>query len=128
LPANGVGFNRGQGSLPRDDRDQALVRRLLELSRGHPLIMDRLAALAGEPKALAAALDELAGHGLERLPDIYAQRLRPQEREAERAYLDEVAVGTIEWLIERLPAAQRRLLWVISLVAEPVDRDLLDAV
>ncbi len=57
----------------RDAQGEALVQRLLEVSRGHPLILDRLACLAGDAAALTQALDRLqAAGGCQSLPDVFA--------------------------------------------------------
>jgi hypothetical protein len=59
-----------------DKAEKKLAERLLEASRFHPLLMDRLARLAGDPALrprLLEALDALEGTaGFERLPDLFA--------------------------------------------------------
>jgi hypothetical protein len=45
------------------EADQLLARRVLEVSRGHPLILQRLASLAGDRQALGQALGRLQGEG-----------------------------------------------------------------
>ncbi len=112
-----------------DDPDaRRLAMRLLEVSRGHPLILDRLGALAGEPAALSKALDVLEAKGLGQLPGVFAGRLTEAEREAERAYLEDVAIGSVDLLIERTSPDARRLLWVVTLASEPVGEGLLAGV
>lgn len=110
-----------------DERDAALVERVLQVSRGHPLLLDRLARLASAPLALAAVLDQLESRGLHSLPDVFAGRLGPQERARERAYLDEVVVRALDLALERTSAAARRLLWIVSLASESVPADLASA-
>jgi tetratricopeptide (TPR) repeat protein len=106
----------------------ALVRRLLRICRGHPLILNRLAALAGDRAALTEALDALAERGWRTLPDLFAPAVSEQDRERERAYLEDVAVGSVDFLIERLSAGARQLLWVVTLANEPLAEDLIAAV
>lgn len=105
-----------------------LTQRLLEISRGHPLILSRLGALAGEPEALEQALDTLATGGFERLPDLFAERLTGEAARAERAYLEDVAMRSVDLLIARLPEEARRLLWVVTRASEPVPEMLLASI
>lgn len=112
-----------------DPDDQRLAGRVLEVSRGHPLILDRLAAFAADPAALRETLDELAAMGgLSDLPEVFARRLGDDEREAELRYLEDVAQTSIDLLLERLAPEARRLAWVISLAFEPVWESLLQGV
>jgi hypothetical protein len=61
---------------------QALVMRLLELSRGHPLILDRLAALAHDPTLLTEVLDRLqVAGGWKTLLDVFVRAKSDVDRE-----------------------------------------------
>lgn len=96
----------------------ALVRRLVHTSRGHPLLLDRLARLADrDPAALEAALGRLQEEGLARLPDVFAAD--PGDA-AERSYLEDALAGSIDLLLERAGPEARRALWVLALANEPV--------
>lgn len=111
-----------------DEEGWALARRLLAVSRGHPLILTRLGTLAGDRPALAAALAELETRGLASLPDVFTARLSEAEREAERRYLEDVAIRSVDLLLERLTPEARRLLWVVTRASEPVSGPLLEGV
>jgi tetratricopeptide (TPR) repeat protein len=111
-----------------DETGLKLARRLLEVSRGHPLILTRLGALASDREALTQALAELETRGLDRLPDVFAPRLSEAERERERAYLEDVATGAVDLLIHRSSPHARRLLWLVTLAAEPVAEELIQEV
>jgi tetratricopeptide (TPR) repeat protein len=121
-------FLQGNEALHRlafgDRAGRKLALRLLEVSRGHPLILTKLSVLAGDRAALAQALDELAAKGLDRLPDVFA----PHLSEAEREYLEDVAVGAVDLLIHRASPDARRLLWVVTRAAEPVTEALIESV
>lgn len=127
--AEAVLFLQGNEALRRlafgDEAGRKLALRLLEVSRGHPLILTKLGALAGDREALAQALHDLDTHGLDRLPDVFSARLTKREREQEYAYLEDVAVGAIDLLLHRASPDARRLLWVVTLAAEPVWEPLL---
>ena len=111
------------------DDDKRLVRRLLKVSRGHPLILDRFARLAGDPAILSAALDRVEADGWSELPDLFDTGGKDDaQREAERRYLEDVAVGSIDLLIERLTADARRLLRMVTLANEPVSEGFIDGV
>jgi len=130
--AEAVLFLQGSEALRRlafgDEAGRKLALRLLEVSRGHPLILTRLGALAGDREALAQALDDLDTKGLDRLPDVFAPRLSEAEQDRERAYLEDVAVGAVDLLIHRASPDARRLLWVVTLAAEPVTEALIQGV
>jgi tetratricopeptide (TPR) repeat protein len=103
------------------DTGQQLVHRLLQFSRGHPLILDRLAALARDPKGLAEALDALeAKGGWQNLPDLFAKGESEEAKKRERDYLEDVAIGAVDLLLQRAHPDARRLLWIITLANEPV--------
>jgi tetratricopeptide (TPR) repeat protein len=127
--AEAVLFLQGSEALRRlafgDEAGRKLALRLLEVSRGHPLILTRLGTLAGDREALSQALAELETRGLDRLPDVFAPRLSKVEREREHAYLEDVAVGAVDLLIHRASPPARRLLWVVTLAAEPIAEELI---
>ncbi|VFM98786.1 MAG: hypothetical protein BECKG1743D_GA0114223_107011 [Candidatus Kentron sp. G] len=109
-----------------------LLERLLTVSRGHPLILDRLARLAADRDNLAQALERLERDklvkGLPALPDFFGNLSgdgAAAAREKEQRYLEETAVGAVHLLIEGLTPAARQLLWVMTLANEPVSEALL---
>jgi tetratricopeptide (TPR) repeat protein/NAD(P)-dependent dehydrogenase (short-subunit alcohol dehydrogenase family) len=112
-----------------DPRAKALVYRLLEVSRGHPLILDRFAGLAHDPPALSAALDRVRADGWQQLPDLFAgDSVDDAQRERERRYLEDVATGSVDLLIERLTPDARRLLRIVTLANEPVSGRFIEGV
>jgi tetratricopeptide (TPR) repeat protein len=125
-------FLKGQPNLLKlvlgGEADQKLARQVLEVSRGHPLILQRLAGLAADRQALEQALGRLRHDGLKALPDVFQGAQTGAEREAERRYLEEVTVGAIDLLLERASPPARRLLWVATLANEPVSQELLASV
>jgi len=110
-----------------DKEGEELARSLLTISRGHPLIMNRLAALADNRKALAEAMDAIKNKGFATLPDLFAP-MSEKDREKERAYLEDAAIGSVDFLIERVSADARHLLWMITQANEPVSEDLIQGV
>ncbi len=110
------------------EEGERLLKRLLDISRGHPLILNRLAALAHDPKALADAIETLSAEGLSALPDVYTSRLSESERSLEREYLEDAAVGAVDLLIGRLSPDARRLLWMTTLANEALTKDLIQTV
>ena len=127
-------FARSQPDLRRllfseEKGERALVRRLLEVSRGHPLILDRFARLAGDPPALESALDRVRSDGWRHLPDLFESGgMDDGQREDERRYLEDVAIDSVDLLIERLTPDARRLLRGITLTNEPVSEPLIEGV
>ena len=114
--------------LHGDKEDRRLLERLLRISRGHPLILDRLGALADDREALGRALGRLEGEGMAVLPDLFAGDRSAAEQEREHAYLQDVAVGSVDVLIEGLGPDSRRLLWVLTQADEPVETAMLEGV
>src|ERR1700732_2966473 len=76
--------------LTEDEEGRCLALRLLEVSRGHPLILSHLAGLGRDRLALADALDLLAAKGLSALPGLFAAAVAPDDRPRARAYLEDV--------------------------------------
>ena len=111
-----------------DDDGRALVQRLLVISRGHPLIMNRLAAFADQREKLRETLNALTQTGWERLPDLFATAQTERDRAAERVYLADAATGSIDLLLERLTPAARRLLWLLTQANEPTPAFMLESV
>ena len=114
-----------------DAADQALGERCLEVSRGHPLILERLCGLACDPAAidrpgLSQALDTLVARGgYARLPDLFAGGGDAAAQAEERRYLEDVAIGAIDLLLGQQGPDGRRLLWLLALAGEPVDTTML---
>ncbi len=115
-----------------------LARRILVISRGHPLILARIADLARAfhdkragfsavgQAALGECLDRIEREGFRSLPDVFSETpMTEGEREKERAYLEEVAVGAVDLLIERLSPNARTVLWVLTRAGEPVGEEMV---
>jgi tetratricopeptide (TPR) repeat protein len=75
---------------------------------------------------LAAALVRLEEKGLKKLPDLVSDS--DASREEERRYLEDVAIGAVDVLLERLSLAGRQLLWVVTRALEPVSHSILSEV
>lgn len=123
------------------DADARLAQRILDVSRGHPLILGTLADVArahfdevrgalraSGRTALKEALDRIQGEGYRTLPDLFSGVRTEEERERERGYLEDVAVGAVDLLLERLRPEARTLLWVITRASEPVPEEVLEGV
>ncbi|MGZ8222533.1 MAG: CHAT domain-containing protein [Methylobacter sp.] len=106
------------------DSGKALARDLLNISRGHPLIMQRLADLADDPALLTAALAELRQKGYRHLPEL----ANSSNSAEERAYLEDVAIGAIDWLLKQISTESRRLLWLLTQALEDVPESLLQPI
>src|SRR5262249_45532171 len=74
------------------------------------------------------ALDQLEHRGFGALPDLFAKPANDQERRRLQAYLEDVAVGSVDLLLERASPPARRLLWLIGLAGEPVGRAMVEGV
>lgn len=109
-----------------DAGEKALALRLLNASRFHPLLMDRLAGLATNPALrpqLLQALETLENtkdFGL--LPALFATK---KGGEKELTYLDDALASSLDQLIGAASPDARRLLWMIAMANEPVARGLL---
>jgi tetratricopeptide (TPR) repeat protein len=113
-----------------DASERTLAMRLLNASRFHPLLMDRLARLAAGGEKLRAqlleALDTLEQRkDFAQLPALFAAR--PGDAK-EMAYLNDVLAVSHDQLIQHLSPDARRLLWMIAVANEPVTLGLLQSV
>jgi hypothetical protein len=117
-----------RGLLDAGEEGQARVQRVLSVSRGHPLILERLCTLAADPEGLDQALDTLAQRGYAHLPDLFAGQLDDKAKEAQRTYREDVAVGAVDLLLQRASPEQRRMLWVVTLAQGPVDEAMVAGV
>lgn len=113
-----------------DAGERALAMRLLNASRFHPLLMDRLARLATGGAALRAqlmqALETLEqSKDFAQLPALFA----PQPGDAqELAYLNDALASSLDQLIHDASPEARRLLWMIAVANEPVELDMFHRV
>jgi hypothetical protein len=110
--------------------DKKLVERLLNASRFHPLLMDRLAKLATGGDALRPqllqALDTLEKtKDFARLPELFATK--PGDTK-ELAYLNDALAASLDQLIQQASPDARRLLWMIAVANEPIELALLQEV
>ena len=113
-----------------DAAERALAMRLLQASRFHPLLMDRLARLAtGGPALrpqLLQALDALeTSHDYSQLPALFATD--PGDAK-ELAYLNDALATSLDQLIRDASPDARRLLWMIAVANDPVTLGLLQSV
>ena len=113
-----------------DASEEALALRLLNASRFHPLLMDRLARLAtGGPELrtqLMQALDALEkSHDHSQLPALFATN--PGDAK-ELAYLEDALATSLDQLIRDAGPDARRMLWMIAVANEPVTLWLLKGV
>jgi len=103
-----------------DGADKALAIRLLNASRFHPLLMDRLAKLAAQapPRTqLLAALETLEKtKDFAQLPALFS--VEPGDTK-ELAYLDDALAASLDQLIRDSNPDARRLLWIIALANQP---------
>jgi hypothetical protein len=105
---------------------QTLAVEVLNVSRGHPLIIQRLADLADDIAVLQQALSALKRKGFEQLPDFFTERMTETERDNERQYLEDVAIGMVDWLLARLKPDARCLLWMLTLALEEIPHSILE--
>jgi hypothetical protein len=110
-----------------DAAERALAMRLLQASRFHPLLMDRLARLAtGGPALrpqLLQALDALeTHHDYSQLPALFTADARNAK---ELAYLNDALATSLDQLIRDASPDARRLLWMIAVANDPVALGLL---
>ena len=106
-----------------------LARRLLNASRFHPLLMDRLGRLAADPARRTQLLDALDSletrKDFSQLPALFAAR--PDDPQ-EVAYLDDALTTSLDQLIGAVSPDARRLLWVAAVANDPVALGLLRGV
>ncbi|MFZ1829263.1 MAG: tetratricopeptide repeat protein, partial [Candidatus Competibacteraceae bacterium] len=109
--------------------EKALALRLLNASRFHPLLMDRLARLAADAKLrpqLLQALDTLEQtKDFAQLPALFATT--PGDTK-ELAYLNDALAVSLDQLIGDASPDARRVLWMIAVANEPVTLGLLNSV
>jgi tetratricopeptide (TPR) repeat protein len=119
----------GKMVFDADPKERLLAQRLLEASRFHPLLMDRLARLAAAPTLrpqLLAALETLEKtKDFARLPALFATC--PGDAK-ELAYLEDALAASLDQLIRAASPDARRVLWLIAVANEPVALDLLRSI
>lgn len=112
-----------------DEKEKRLAQRLLEASRFHPLLMDRLARLAADAKLqpqLLQALDTLEKtKDFAQLPSLFAST--PGDTK-ELDYLNDALAASLDQLIRDASPDARRLLWMIAVANEPLTLGLLNSV
>jgi tetratricopeptide (TPR) repeat protein len=112
-----------------DAGEARLARRLLNASRFHPLLMDRLARLATDPARRTQLLDALNSletrKDFSQLPALFATR--PGDPK-ELAYLDDALATGLDQLIGAASPDARRLLWIVAVANDPVALGLLRSV
>ena len=114
------------------DEERALAKRLLEASRFHPLLMNRLARLATggaelKPQLMTALTALENSQDYEQLPELFSVA-RGGERERELGYLNDALASSIDRLIQGASPDARRLLWTIALANAPTSFSLLKGV
>lgn len=116
----------GRMAFGSDEAEKKLAIRLLNASRFHPLLMDRLARLAAEAglrPQLLQALDTLEKtKDFAQLPMLFAST--PGDAR-ELAYLDDALATSLDQLIRDSSPDARRLLWIIATANEPIPLGLL---
>lgn len=112
-----------------DAGEKTLAMRLLNASRFHPLLMDRLARMAGGPALrlqLLQALDALEKtKDFTQLPALFATDYGDAK---ELAYLNDALAASLDQLIRNASPDARRLLWIIAVANDPVALGLLKGV
>ena len=115
--------------LGSDTEERALAFRLLNASRFHPLLMDRLARLAADAKLrpqLLQALDTLEKtKDFAKLPALFATT--PGDAK-ELDYLNDALSISLDQLIGDASPDARRVLWMIAVANEPITFILLNMV
>ncbi len=113
-----------------DGGEKALALRLLNASRFHPLLMDRLARLASGGPALRPQLIEALSalesrHDYTQLPALFGTG--PGDAK-ELAYLNDALATSLDQLIRDAGPDARRLLWMIAVANDPVSLVQLQSV
>ena len=124
-----------------DDAEKILAQRVLNASRFHPLLMDRLARLCTSPasnsasrqtnrQALLQALQTLEhSHDYSKLPQLFASQPAKQgDATLELAYLQDALEQSIDELIYHAGDAAARVLWRVALANEAITFGLLETV
>jgi len=129
LPARARGIAR-QMVFSGDAGEKALALRLLDASRFHPLLMDRLARLATGGTALRPQLMQAltaleSSHDYTQLPALFATG--PGDAK-ELTYLHDALATSLDQLIRDASPDARRLLWMIAVANDPVTLALLQGV
>ncbi len=107
------------------EKERKLAQRIVNASRFHPLLMDRLARLAAPEFAaqLEQALATLENReDFSKLPALFATKSGDAK---EIAYLEDALATSLDRLIADVSADARRLLWMIATANEPVGYGLL---
>jgi tetratricopeptide (TPR) repeat protein len=103
-----------------DGAEKALACRLLNASRFHPLLMDRLAKLAAHAPPRSRLLEALEAlektKDFAQLPALFATT--PGDAK-ELAYLDDALASSLDQLIRDSSPDARRLLWIIAVANQP---------
>jgi tetratricopeptide (TPR) repeat protein len=112
-----------------DPQQKKLALRLLNASRFHPLLMDRLARLAtGDQASLAKLIEAIEtlekSRDFEQLPALFADNRSDDPTEI--AYLNDALAASLTQLLNDVSLDARRLLWMIGLANEPVSLSLLE--
>lgn len=112
-----------------DGAEKALALRLLNASRFHPLLMDRLAKLAAgtalRPHLLTALEALEKSKDFAQLPALFATTSGDTK---ELAYLDDALASSLDQLIHDSSPDARRLLWIIAVANQPETLDLVKSV
>lgn len=118
-----------------DVAEHALAMRLLNASRFHPLLMDRLARLAvaqspsGSPALRPQLMQALAAleqrHDFTKLPELFTVGRGDAQ---ELAYLNDALAASLDQFIADASPDARRLLWMIAVANEPIEHALLESV
>lgn len=133
-PSEAALYLRAHPALSRmvfgpDAGEKALALRLLNASRFHPLLMDRLARLAADVnlrQQLLQALDTLEQtKDFAQLPALFATM--PGDAK-ELDYLNDALATSLDQLLHDASPDARRLLWMIAIANEPVKFWLLNSV
>ena len=133
-PSEAALYLRAHPALSRmvfgiDEKEKLLAQRLLNASRFHPLLMDRLARLAVNARLrpqLLEALDTLEQtKDFAQLPALFATT--PGDTK-ELDYLNDALAASLDQLIRDASPDARRLLWLIAVANEPVTLELLEGV
>jgi tetratricopeptide (TPR) repeat protein len=112
-----------------DEDEKALAQRVLQASRFHPLLMDRLARLCANldhrPQLLQALQTLELRHDYSQLPELFASQ--PGDR-MELVYLQDALEYSIDELIRHADKEACWVLWIAALANEAVTFALLETV